>query len=116
RLGVLEESEREVVDPAAVAVVDLRSGREIARLNDTHQLLIAQVVHLPCFSLFGRRHVEKVTGPVCGNHTTITGIACRTSSPLVLRGRSGGGQPEMLFCTEPDDLVSRRASLEHSHR
>ena len=61
RLGILKEAEREVVDPTAVTVVNLRSGREIARLNDTHQLLIAQVVHLPCFSLFRRWHQEKVT-------------------------------------------------------
>jgi hypothetical protein len=50
RFGVLEESKGEVVDPPAVAVVNLRRRGEITCLNDTHQVLIAQVFHLPWFS------------------------------------------------------------------
>ena len=61
RFRVLQEAEREVVDPAAVAVVDLGRRREVARLNDAHQLLIAQVLHLPCFSTLRRWHGRKVT-------------------------------------------------------
>src|SRR6266704_2585678 len=51
RLAVPKEAVGEVVHPRAVTVVDLRGGGEIARLNDAHQLLIAQGLHLPRFSL-----------------------------------------------------------------
>src|SRR5258708_11333216 len=45
RLTVSQETKGEVVDTRAITVVDLRGWREVACLNDSHQLLIAQVLH-----------------------------------------------------------------------
>ena len=55
-LAVPQKSKGKVVNPAAVPVVDLGGRGEVARLNDAHQLLIAQVLHFPCVSPVRRRH------------------------------------------------------------
>src|SRR5439155_1996600 len=61
RFAVPQKPIREVVDTTAIPVVDLGGGREVARLNEAHQLLIAQVLHLPLFCGLGRKHLGKVT-------------------------------------------------------
>src|SRR5471030_351583 len=63
RLTVLQESEGEVVDPSAVPVENFSSRGEVTCLNESHQLLIVQVLHLPLVSLVRRQHARKVSGP-----------------------------------------------------